>query len=49
MKVAESDFVIDMYCFVSLGRKNPKSEWWNYEVKSAVEKKEASWIHVNKE
>ena len=29
--------------FVSVRRKNPKSEWWNDEVKGAVEKKIALW------
>ena len=28
---------------VRVGRKNPKSVWWNDEIKTAVRRKEAAW------
>ena len=28
---------------VKFGRKNPKSEWWNQEVNTTVERIEAAW------
>ena len=31
---------------VRVGGKNPKSEWWNDEIKAAVRRKEASWKEV---
>ena len=29
-----------------VGGKNPKSVWWNDEIKAAVERKEAAWKEV---
>ena len=26
-----------------VGGKNPKSVWWNYEIKAVVRRKEAAW------
>ena len=32
-----------MYGSVRVGGKNPKSVWWNDEIKTAIKRKEAAW------
>ena len=43
MKRATVENAREVYGSVRVRRKNPKSVWWNDEIKTAVRRKEAAW------
>ena len=48
LKKADADNEREVFVSVRMGRKNPKSEGWNDEVRVVVEMKEMAWKDVLK-
>ena len=46
MKQAMVESAREVCGSVRVGKKNPKSMWWNDEIKAAVKRKEAAWKEV---
>ena len=46
MKQEGVDNAREVCYFIRIGKKNPKNELWNDEVKTALEQKEAAWKDV---